>query len=226
MFSILLVFLLWFLFNLFLIHCHVSTILPFIENNPHQRRLVFLDDPIHHVVPPTDVSNLITFCIVSSLTGLIIHECSIYSYTDLFYRVNYFMSQYGIVLTLKSIMLFCVPLEVPSDCYELRDPSLDICLAIMRVFSNAPPTHSVVAATRDLFFSGHVATVWICANNVSDSEYSGNLRFMLIMNGIIIGASLVIQRVHYTIDVIIGSIIARWVYLEALSLVNPIFVNS
>jgi len=90
------------------------------------------------------------------------------------------------VLSLSRIIsIYLVPLEPPNDLIELIDPI----------------TNSLYGAkfiTKDLFFSGHTATLVclaLCLRKRKD-------QLIVFTGAVIVGILVMVQHVHYTIDVI------------------------
>ena len=90
------------------------------------------------------------------------------------------------VLSLSRIIsIYLVPLEPPNDLIELIDPI----------------TNSLYGAkfiTKDLFFSGHTATLVclaLCLRKRKD-------QLIVFTGAVIVGILVLVQHVHYTIDVI------------------------
>lgn len=79
-----------------------------------------------------------------------------------------------------------VPLEPPVDIIPLQDDFLSGTFYDGRVL------------LKDLFFSGHTASIAVLAFLIQDKKWS---RMILTMS-IIVGSMLIMQHVHYTIDVV------------------------
>lgn len=90
---------------------------------------------------------------------------------------------YAILVLIRTLTMWLVPLDPPTDMILLVDPVVAL--------SGAD------ALTRDLFFSGHTATMCLLT-------YSMNTRATKIMMAgltMLLAALLLIQHVHYSIDV-------------------------
>ncbi len=101
---------------------------------------------------------------------------------------NKFIWSFAVLLVLRALCLFFVPLEPPASFIELRDFILESTAYYGEVI------------TKDLFFSGHVATVFLFFILIHHPK----VRMIYLLIVIALGAMLVIQHVHYTIDVIIA----------------------
>jgi hypothetical protein len=92
---------------------------------------------------------------------------------------------FNILSLTRIISIYLVPLEPPTDLVELIDP-------ITNQFYGAK------FITKDLFFSGHTATLVclaLCLKNKRDQ--------MIVFTGaVMVGILVLIQHVHYTIDVV------------------------
>lgn len=99
-----------------------------------------------------------------------------------------------------------VPLAAPAGLVELVDP-------LTGVFYG----HTVI--TKDLFYSGHTSSIlmmYFCLPKKSD-------RMLALIATIIVGCLLLVQHVHYTIDVLAAPI---FVYLLNRVLEATLFANN
>lgn len=99
---------------------------------------------------------------------------------------------YLLMLTFRMICMLVVPLEPPEGIIPLRDYILE------RSFYNENVN------LKDLFFSGHTATVFLFYLAIK-AKY---LRLLFFFGGIIIGFALLMQHAHYTIDVLFAPVFA------------------
>ncbi len=88
---------------------------------------------------------------------------------------------YALLLVVRMVTLSFVPLKIPESLIYLQDP-----------FLNNLIYPGEIAA--DLFFSGHTALIFIF--------FSISKRWVFAVLTLIIGVLLIVQRVHYSIDVI------------------------
>ncbi len=84
------------------------------------------------------------------------------------------------------ITMYLYTLEPPIGIIPLHDPIVDIIAYGGQVFN------------KDLFFSGHVATLTLFVL----LEERPVMKKILILNTSIVAGLILLQRVHYTIDVI------------------------
>ncbi|MGI4743287.1 MAG: phosphatase PAP2-related protein [Janthinobacterium lividum] len=112
---------------------------------------------------------------------------------------------YAFSLVLRMAAIWLVPLSPPLAILPLPDPFL------AKIF------HTVAseAITRDLFFSGHTATVAVLALAVR-----GWLRTLLLLSMLAVGVLVLVQRVHYTYDVVAAPLFAGLAYWAAGKLVG------
>jgi len=149
--------------------------LSFHEQRSNQLGWVF-NDPAYRLLKPSDLSVLI----FSITYGAIL------LYTALNYKTHGFAIRafvcYAFLLLLRIPSLSLVPLQVHPELIYLKDPFLNELVYPSRI-------------TNDLFFSGHVGLMCIFF------LISGK-RVVFLILGTVVGVSLVIQRVHYSIDVL------------------------
>lgn len=146
----------------------------------HQERVLrdgfHFDDPVHGLFPAYDVS----FPIFSITYG------SILLYLILKYREDHFLPKllftYGFILSFRIITMSTLPLKAPLELVHLQDPFLN----------NLIYPGDIVT---DLFFSGHTALVF------SIFLLSGK-KWIFLLFTVAMAVLLMIQRVHYSIDVL------------------------
>ncbi|MHA8065094.1 phosphatase PAP2-related protein [Aquirufa sp. ROCK2-A2] len=99
----------------------------------------------------------------------------------------WFAWAFNLETSLRFITIYCIPLNPPSDLIVLNDP-----LAEIFIYGEN------FAITKDLFFSGHTATmvfVWVFLRNRIEKQ----IAFVL---GISLIGFLLLQHIHYSIDII------------------------
>ena len=145
-----------------------------------QRDGFVLDDPLLSQFDPLDISP-----VIFAVTYLPVIAGLIFAARDakLFMRVA---AAYALLLALRTITLYLVPLDPPAGITPLRDPVLELT------------AYSGKAILKDLFFSGHTATHFMFFLLV---RHKGVKMFFLVCT-IIVGTLVLAQHVHYTIDVI------------------------
>jgi len=163
---------------LFLLVCAVlfSLFLPFHEARV-DKLMWYFDDPAFEVLPAHDVS----IPIFSITYGAII------AYVVLNRKEPYFLSRmafsYGLLLIMRTLTLVLLPLKEPETIVYLEDPFLNTFIYQGTIDS-------------DLFFSGHTALV--CLLFFQTRKW----RWFFGLLGVTLGILLMIQRVHYSIDIL------------------------
>lgn len=108
---------------------------------------------------------------------------------------------YFILLLLRMASIWLLPLVPPLDILAMPDPFLAL------IFH----TEASEAITKDLFFSGHTSTVVLLALAVRGRW----LRSALALGATLIGLLVLVQRVHYTYDVLAAPLFAWLAYWAA-----------
>lgn len=84
------------------------------------------------------------------------------------------------------VTMYVFTLEPPAGIIPLHDPIVDVIAYGGQVFN------------KDLFFSGHVATLTLFVL----LEERPVIKKILTLNTLIVAGLILLQRVHYTIDVV------------------------
>ena len=156
-----------------------------------QRPGPVLADPLLHLLPRHDVA---TPVFVLMYGGVLVAVAWLTRHPLLFLRGLW---GYFIVLLLRMATIWLLPLSPPLDIVAMPDP-------FTAAFFQAGDT----AITKDLFFSGHTATVAILALAVRGRW----LRPALGVVALLIGLLVLVQRVHYTYDVLAAPFFAWFAY--------------
>ena len=163
---------------LFLLACAVlfSLFLP-IHAARVDKLLWYFDDPAFWILPAKDVS----IFIFSITYG------SIITYAIINRKHKYFVSKiafsYGLLLIFRTLTLSILPLKEPATIVYLEDPFLNYFIYSGTIDS-------------DLFFSGHTALVCLIF------FLTHKWKWLFAGLGVILGVLLMIQRVHYSIDIL------------------------
>lgn len=171
--------------------------LPFFFQYIEQRQGSQLNDVVLDLLPPTDVSIPI-FAVLWSMTILFIIRSV---QNPLLFLVALFA--FIFVFLSRIMTIYAFPLNPPSDLIPLVDP-----------ISNQFYGENYI--TRDLFYSGHTASVCLfsfCFHRKLD-------KWMAIMSSFAVGTLVLVQHVHYTIDVLAAPIFTFLCYLLAKKIVN------
>lgn len=138
-----------------------------------------LHDPVLRLFDPIDLTwltfSLVYFSLIIAIASLIKHPV----------RLMLALQVYVLIIASRIISMYLLPLNPPADIIILNDP-------FVQMFGSGE------ILTKDLFFSGHTATLSLLA--IVTANYQ--LKFLFIFFTILVGGSVIIQHVHYTIDVI------------------------
>ncbi len=149
--------------------------LDFVEN----RHGIVLNDPVLSLFSPVDLNWLIFFLIYLSL---------VLSFINLAREPEGLMlaiQSYTLMIAFRIAAMYLIPLDPPQKMIPLNDP-------FVQFFGTGK------LLLKDLFFSGHTATIFLLylVNN------HRQLRSLLLIFTIAAGISLLLQHVHYSIDVL------------------------
>jgi membrane-associated phospholipid phosphatase len=142
------------------------------------REGVVLNDPILRLFSPIDLTWLIFFLIyVSLFLGVVIFVKS----PDILILA---LQSYIIMVFIRILMMYLLPLNPPEKSILLIDP-------VVKYFGTGKNL------TKDLFFSGHTATLFLLFL-VADKKW---LKVIFLISTILVAAGVLLQHVHYSIDV-------------------------
>lgn len=135
-------------------------------------------DPILSLFEPTDLTWLIFTLIYGSLTAAIVHLISKPE------KLLFTIQLYTLMVVVRIISMWLLPFNPPEKMILLNDPFVE--------FFGTGKT-----LTKDLFFSGHTATLFILFLTADDRLFKG----IFLLSTIIVAISVLMQHVHYSIDV-------------------------
>lgn len=92
---------------------------------------------------------------------------------------------YSLLTVMRTLSIYFVPLEPPMGMIFLNDP-------VARFF-----LFQETVVTKDLFFSGHIASITFFLFVLDDKHY----RLLVFLFTVVLALLLIIQRVHYSADV-------------------------
>jgi membrane-associated phospholipid phosphatase len=162
-----------------------SHFLHFVE----QREGVVLNDPILNTFNPIDLTWL-TFALI--YISLIIFVVTTFNKPD---KLLIAFHAYGLMLIFRTIAMYLTPFEAPETILLLNDP-------FVQFFAKGD------ILTKDLFFSGHTGTlflVFLLAENKT-------LKTIFLILTILVGAAVLLQHVHYSVDVFVAPFVAYGAY--------------
>ncbi|MCU0368129.1 MAG: sphingomyelin synthase family protein [Cyclobacteriaceae bacterium] len=105
---------------------------------------------------------------------------------------------YLLITLLRMITMYVFTLEPPIGIVILHDPLIDKI------------AYGGSAFTKDLFFSGHVATLTL----LTFLERRLWVKWFVLLATLVVGFLLIIQRVHYTIDVVVAPVMVVFIALS------------
>jgi membrane-associated phospholipid phosphatase len=148
-----------------------------------------LNDPLLALFSPIDVTYF-TFGILylSLFTGLI----SLSRHPK---SLILAMQAYSLLTLFRIAAMYVMPLDPPATMLPLADP-------LVELFGTGK------LLTRDLFFSGHTSIMFILFLTAKDKI----LRMILLIGTISIALLVLVQHVHYTVDVLAALFFAWGAY--------------
>jgi hypothetical protein len=170
----------------------ILVILPLFFSTIEKRNGIQLNDPILQLIPAVDVS-LATFLVIWSMTLFIwvrmLQNPSLFLVT-LCSMVVLFLS--------RLISISLLPLDPPVGLIPLKDPIVNLFYGGTDVF-----------ITKDLFYSGHTSTqflFFLCLPKRRD-------KLIALAATVAVATLVLVQHVHYTIDVVFAFVFTWPIYL-------------
>ncbi len=145
-------------------------------------------DPIHVLMGPVDLTWPIFVVLYGALVLAIVTMAP--TPAILFRAVR----AYTMLIGLRLICMWLLPLDPPTTMIALNDP-------FVQVFT----TGDARPLTRDLFFSGHTSILCLMGFVVPGR----GRRVAFFVMAAAVGAAVILQHVHYSIDVIVAPL-AAW----------------
>lgn len=171
----------------------LPTFFAFIE----KRDGMVLQDYVLDAIPAMDVS-IPTFTIIWSVVLLVFYR--IYQNPRLFLLVAY-----GFILmcVLRMLTISLLPLNPPPGLIVLKDPIANIAYGGNGIF-----------ITKDLFYSGHTGNMFLfflCLQHKWD-------KIIALTASFLVGILVMVQHIHYSIDVIAAFLFTFFIYFGAKKL--------
>jgi len=171
--------------------------LPFFYQAIEQRNGISFNDYLLSWLPAYDLSIYI-FTVIWSMTLL--------TFSRFKQDPNIFLTfLWGFILINLSrfVSIGLIPLNAPADLIPIHDP-------ISNHF------YGPKFITKDLFFSGHTAAMFLmflCLKKRTD-------KILALIATIIIGIAVLLQHVHYTMDVVMAPVITYFIWIGSKKIVN------
>lgn len=143
-------------------------------------------DPLLDILPSIDLSNIIFFILYVLVIVTVIRLAR-----DPL-RLLLGLEAYAVMMTIRFLTIYLIRFEPPPGLIALQDP-----LANMFFYGQT-------VITKDLFFSGHAATLFLLYFLVQHKT----LRTILLAGSVIVSLSLLVQHIHYTYDVLAAPLFA------------------
>jgi len=147
----------------------------YVETRPGAR----LNDPVLNAITPIDLTwltfSVVYVSLIAGVAALLRHPA----------RLVFALQLYALMVASRIVAMYLMPLDPPADMIVLRDP-------IVELFGTGD------VLTRDLFFSGHTATLFILY--LTANRRITRVTFMLLT--LLVAAAMLLQHVHYSIDVL------------------------
>lgn len=172
---------------------------PIFFNYIEGRNGITLNDPLLAFLPRYNVS-VPTFLIIWSMSLWFLYR-AIHAPQMLLL----FMWGFVVLSLSRFLTIYLVPLNPPADLIPLMDP-------ITNLFYGGT-SHFI---TKDLFYSGHTSTqflIFLCFTKKTD-------KILALIATCLIGILVLIQHIHYSIDVLAAPVMCYWVFLISKRIVS------
>ena len=167
-------------------------------NFAEKRQGVVLPDPILNLFNPVNLTWIIFALIYISI---IVGVATLFKNPK---RLIFTIQLYTLMVTVRIIAMYLVPLDPPAKMITLNDP-------FVQFFGTGQ------TLTKDLFFSGHTATLFILYL-ITENKM---LKIVFMISTIAIAILLLLQHVHYSIDVF-AAIFFTYACYKLLQKINPV----
>jgi len=157
-----------------------------------QRSGITLADPVLHLLPSSDVSIYI-FLLIYLTVGLGIFRAAQSPALFLLFICSCLFLSLSRIITMS-----IVPLEPPTGLVPLADPIL-------------APFYHHNQVTKDLFFSGHTSSVFLI-HLILKKKWE---KLFALSATILVGILLLVQHIHYTIDVVMAPLFVYIIFVLA-----------
>lgn len=159
----------------------MSYLLPIIQ----ERQGVELSDPVLTMIDAKDMSKYIFRILYTVLISTFVY---LSAYPE---ELMVGFKMYLWISLLRICSVYLVPLEPPTGLIILEDPLLASLIYKGKII------------TKDLFFSGHTATIVSCGFTMHHKQ----LKKIIFAFALLLSYLLLVQHIHYTID-----IVGAWIF--------------
>lgn len=173
------------LFSGVILNMLLLLLLSFFLNNIEKRQGIQLHDTVLQILPAYDVSSVL---IVFTWGTLLLWVLKSFIYPNVLLT---FIFSYLFLTVFRIATIYTVPLNPPSSLITLADPLSNLL-------------YSGKFKTKDLFFSGHVSASFLIGLCMQKKRE----RVFVYLSSFIIGLCVLVQHVHYTIDVLAAPVFA------------------
>jgi len=160
-----------------------------------QREGVALNDPVLSLLEPADLTwltfGLIYSCLIAALISFAKNPA----------EIVLALQAYAILIFTRMIAMYATPFDPPEGMIPLQDP-------LVEFFGTG------LLLTKDLFFSGHTALLFL----LFLIERRKGLKILFLASAVIVGICLLIQHVHYSIDIFAAPFFSYAVFRLVLKL--------
>lgn len=166
-----------FIISIILLVISLASLAKFL-NFVEQRNGAVLEDPLLNLFEPIDLTWL-TFAIIyiSIIAAVVMLRNNPV-------KLMFTIQLYIMMVAFRITAMYLLPLEPPAQIIILADP-------VVEFFGTGE------SLTKDLFFSGHTASLFIFYLTSDDKRYKA----IFLSATILVASSVLLQHVHYTIDV-------------------------
>jgi len=154
-----------------------------------QRHGVTLNDPILNLFNPIDLTWFTFSLIYLSLILFLINRIKKPQ------TLMIALQTYGLMVLFRFIAMYLTPFNAPQNIIVLNDP-------FVQMFGKGD------ILTKDLFFSGHTGTLFLLVLLVENRK----LKTFFVIATILVGSAVLLQHVHYSVDVFAAPFIAYGSY--------------
>ena len=165
--------------------------LPLFFATIEQRNGPVLNDFVLRMIPSMDLS-VLTFLIIWSMIGFLIWRGLQKPMLFLTALISIFL-----LFLVRIFTITFIPLNPPAGLIPLKDP-----------LSSFFYGHKDLFITKDLFFSGHTSMqflIFLCFTRRTD-------KLIALLSTLLIGILVLVQHVHYTVDVIAAILLTYFIY--------------